>query len=110
MPLLVVDMWEHAYYLQYLNVKGDWVKAFWKVVNWEDVAGPAASSAHPRSGAVGGVNYHEGPSSATEKKKSKFDHVDWFEVLEMRGLVEKDRVKEFQVTVKIDFRLEEQHA
>jgi superoxide dismutase, Fe-Mn family len=38
-PLLVVDMWEHAYYLQYLNVKGDWVKAFWKVVNWEDVAG-----------------------------------------------------------------------
>jgi len=38
-PLLVLDMWEHAYYLQYLNVKGDWVKAFWKVVNWEDVAG-----------------------------------------------------------------------
>jgi Fe-Mn family superoxide dismutase len=38
-PLLVLDMWEHAYYLQYLNVKGDWVKAFWKLVNWEDVAG-----------------------------------------------------------------------
>ena len=38
-PLLELDMWEHAYYLQYLNVKGDWVKAFWKVVNWEDVAG-----------------------------------------------------------------------
>jgi superoxide dismutase, Fe-Mn family len=38
-PILVLDMWEHAYYLQYLNVKGDWVKAFWKVVNWEDVAG-----------------------------------------------------------------------
>ena len=37
-PLLVLDMWEHAYYLQDLNVKGDWVKAFWKVVNWEDVA------------------------------------------------------------------------
>jgi Fe-Mn family superoxide dismutase len=36
-PLLVLDMWEHAYYLQYQNVKGDWVKAFWKLVNWEDV-------------------------------------------------------------------------
>ncbi len=37
-PLLVLDMWEHAYYLQYHYVKGDWVKAFWKIVNWEDVA------------------------------------------------------------------------
>jgi superoxide dismutase, Fe-Mn family len=36
-PLLVLDMWEHAYYLQYANVKGDWVKAFWKLVSWEDV-------------------------------------------------------------------------
>ena len=36
-PLLVLDMWEHAYYLQYENVKGEWVKAFWKIVNWEDV-------------------------------------------------------------------------
>jgi Fe-Mn family superoxide dismutase len=37
-PLLVLDMWEHAYYLQYRNVKTDWVNAFWEVVNWEDVA------------------------------------------------------------------------
>lgn len=36
-PLLVLDMWEHAYYLQYRNVKADWVKAFWKIVNWPDV-------------------------------------------------------------------------
>jgi hypothetical protein len=33
----ILDMWEHAYYLQYETVKGDWVKAFWKIVNWEDV-------------------------------------------------------------------------
>jgi Fe-Mn family superoxide dismutase len=37
-PLLVLDMWEHAYYLQYKNVKADWVAAFWKIVNWQDVA------------------------------------------------------------------------
>ena len=37
-PLLVLDMWEHAYYLQHENVKGDWVKAFWKLVDWSDVA------------------------------------------------------------------------
>jgi Fe-Mn family superoxide dismutase len=37
-PLLALDMWEHAYYLQYKNVKKDWVEAFWNIVNWPDVA------------------------------------------------------------------------
>jgi superoxide dismutase, Fe-Mn family len=37
-PILVLDMWEHAYYLQYQNVKASWVESFWKVVNWQDVA------------------------------------------------------------------------
>ena len=37
-PLLVLDMWEHAYYLQYKNVKKDWVEAYWNLVNWDDVA------------------------------------------------------------------------
>jgi Fe-Mn family superoxide dismutase len=30
---------KHAYYLQYLTEKKDWVAAFWKIVNWEDVSG-----------------------------------------------------------------------
>jgi len=36
-PLLQVDMWEHAFYLQYKNVKAEYVTAFWNVVNWADV-------------------------------------------------------------------------
>lgn len=38
LPILVMDMWEHAYYLQYQNRKADWVAAFWELVNWDDVA------------------------------------------------------------------------
>jgi Fe-Mn family superoxide dismutase len=37
-PILVVDMWEHAYYLQYRNKKAAWLEAFWQLVNWTDVA------------------------------------------------------------------------
>jgi len=36
-PLLMLDMWEHAFYLDYVNVKADYVKAFWNIVSWADV-------------------------------------------------------------------------
>lgn len=35
-PILQLDMWEHAFYLDYLNVKGDYAKAFWNIANWAD--------------------------------------------------------------------------
>lgn len=44
-PLLMLDMWEHAFYLQYKNVKADYVKAVWNVFNWEDVAQRYAAAA-----------------------------------------------------------------
>ncbi len=36
-PLLMLDMWEHTYYLQYRNDKATFVQQWWHIVNWADV-------------------------------------------------------------------------
>ena len=43
LPLLTCDVWEHAYYIDYRNKRPDYIAAFWKLVNWEFVAGNHAS-------------------------------------------------------------------
>jgi dodecin len=59
---------------------------------------------------ISDTSFGEATQNAVTKACQSLRHVDWFEVTEMRGLVENTKVKEFQVTVKIGFRLEDQPA
>merc|ERR1712186_73452 len=43
-PLFGIDVWEHAYYLQYKNVRPDYVKAIWQVANWKDISARLAAA------------------------------------------------------------------
>jgi Fe-Mn family superoxide dismutase len=51
-PLLTLDMWEHAFYLQYRNVKADYVTAFWNIVNWNDVSARFAAARTQTAGLI----------------------------------------------------------
>jgi Fe-Mn family superoxide dismutase len=49
-PVFQLDMWEHAFYLDYLNVKADYVKAVWNIANWQNVAQRLTAAREKTSG------------------------------------------------------------
>ena len=51
-PILLLDMWEHAFYLDYKNVKGDYVKAWWNVANWADAQARFAAAKSQTAGLI----------------------------------------------------------
>jgi len=51
-PIVLLDMWEHAFYLDYVNVKADYIKAWWNIVNWADAGERFARAGAQTSGLI----------------------------------------------------------
>ena len=49
-PIVMLDVWEHAYYLDYMNVRADYVTAWWNLVNWDDAAARLARAKSQTNG------------------------------------------------------------
>ncbi len=52
LPIVVLDMWEHAFYLQYRSAKADYIAAWWNVVNWADATARFTAARSKGSGLV----------------------------------------------------------
>ena len=69
-PLLVIDAWEHAWYLQYLNEKTKFFDAVWNLWNWNDVAERFASARSLDLGLAGVTDRANGGEARSSSKTS----------------------------------------
>jgi len=51
-PIVLLDMWEHAFYLDYKNIKADYVQAWWNVTNWADAQARFAAAKAQTAGLI----------------------------------------------------------